>query len=157
MDTFILYYKIYNKTVVSKDYISWAFHMLENNHSSYSINVLSSLSEAVNIFEVEDYFRRAAKEIQLQQPSYQVCSIHYLQHLATQILLDETHAIDLAYEIYEVMRELDDTPNYKTWYEISELIDDYRYGDNPTNLTMPALIISIQRASKQLLQYKEEA
>ncbi len=157
MNTFILYYKIYTKTVTSKDYISWAFHMLENDHSSYSINVLSSLSEPANMFEVENYFRRAAKEIQLPEPSNTAGTIHYLQHLAKKILLDETHAIHLAYEIYEVMREMDDAPDYPTWYEVSELIDDYRYGDNTTNLTLPALLTSIQRASKQLLQYKKEA
>lgn len=157
MDTTILYYKIYSMTATSKDYISWAFHMLEHNHSSYSINVLSSLSETANIFEVENYFRRAVNEIQLPEPSYNACTIHYLQHLAKQILLDETRAIDHAYEIYEIMREMDEAPCYTTWYEISELIDDYRYGDNPTNLTLPALLLSIQRAAKQLLQYKKEA
>lgn len=116
--------------------------------------MLSSLSEPVNIFEVENYFKRAAEEIQLQKPSYNACSIHYLQHLANQILMDGTQAIDNAYEIYEIMREMDEAPCYTTWYEISELIDDYRYGDNPTNLTLPALLTSIQRAAKQLLQHK---
>jgi len=151
MDTPILFYKIHQGEVIPIDYINWALKMLENNNDSFSLNILSSLSEPFNIFEVEDYFKRALWELKMQEPTFEECAEYYIQQLAKRILKEENSAIDLAYKIYEIVRELDNCDGLEEWYNISEMIDDFQYGDNISNLSKVALIVAIEREVKKLL------
>lgn len=64
---------------------------------------------------------------------------------------EENSAIDLAYKIYEIVRELDNCDGLEKWYNISEMIDDFRYGDNISNLSKVALIVTIEKEVKKLL------
>ena len=131
MDTAILYYKIYNKQVVATDYIQWAQHQLQKDESSKSLNVLAALQEPLNIFEVEDYFNRAAKEIKLVKPTIQIVVQQYIYHLLEKIIQKEETPTELAYEIYKIAWEHSEDEELEVaWYEISEQIDDYSYGDN---------------------------
>jgi hypothetical protein len=151
MDTPILFYKIHQGEVDPIDYINWALKMLENNNDSFSLNILSSLSEPLNIFEVEDYFKRALSELKIQEPTFEECAKYYIQQLAKRILEEENSAIDLAYKIYEIVRELYNCDGLKEWYNISEMIDDFRYGDNISNLSKVTLIVTIEKEIKKLL------
>jgi hypothetical protein len=151
MDTPILFYKIHQGEVDPIDYINWALKMLENNNDSFSLNILSSLSEPLNIFEVEDYFKRALRELKMQEPTFEECAEYYIRQLAKRILEEENSAIDLAYKIYEIVRELDNYDGLEEWYNISDMIDDFRYGDNISNLSKVALIVSIENEVKKLL------
>ncbi|QGH34158.1 hypothetical protein GI584_09045 [Gracilibacillus salitolerans] len=63
METNALFYKIQKRIVSTEDYIKWSYTLLESNVSSPSLNIISSLSSDENIFEVEDYFKRALKEL----------------------------------------------------------------------------------------------
>ncbi|MGY3190165.1 hypothetical protein [Lysinibacillus sp. RS5] len=151
METKILYYKIFEKKVEPIDYVNWACEMLANGISSTSLNILSSLREPLNIFEVEDYFYRAVKEIDIQEPSHEYCAKYFIRYLLKQIIDDEYKAIDNAYEIYKVIREHFINDEWNVWYEISEMIDDYQFGDNVMNITGKSLISSIvNEANKQL-------
>lgn len=154
MDTFYLFYKINQNDVKPVDYIAWAIKMLENTCSSFSLNILSSLREPFNIFEVEDYFRRALRELDLQEPSFEQCVAHYIRVLSKRILEDENNALDLAYEIYEVVRNFDYPypTDLEEWYNISEMIDNYRYGDNSSKLSKEILILIIKREAKNQLR-----
>lgn len=157
MDTNMLYYKIYEGDVKSCDYIKWAMNMLENDCSSDSLNVLSALGEPLNIFEVEDYFRRASREIELRKPSCEECTQYYMNHLLKTILEDKNNAVEVAYEVYEVIREQGYTGDLSKWFEISEMIDDFRYGDNVTNITRVSLISTIvEEANNQLRKSKNK-
>jgi hypothetical protein len=155
VDTPILFYKIHQGEVDPIDYINWALKMLENNNDSFSLNILSSLSEPLNIFEVEDYFKRALRELKMQEPTFEECAEYYIQQLARRILEEENSAIDLAYKIYEIVRELDNCDGLEEWYNISEMIDDFRYGDNISNLSKVALNITIEKEVKKLLNRKK--
>jgi hypothetical protein len=50
MDTKILYYKKFEGSVKSIDYVNWAIHMLEKDFSTQSLNILSSFSEPLYFF-----------------------------------------------------------------------------------------------------------
>ena len=153
MDTKMLYYKIYEDEIKPCDYSKWAMTMLDNEWSSPSLNILSALEEPLNIFEEEDYFNRASSEIDLRKPSHEECAQYFINHLLETILGDENNAIEIAYEIYIVSSEhinTDDLSKSK-WYGISEMIDDFRYGDNVANLTRSALIsVIVQEAENHL-------
>lgn len=152
METKILYYKIFEKKVEPIDYVNWAYKMLGNGISSTSLNILSSLSEPLSIFEVEEYFYRAVREIDIQEPSHEDCAKYFIWNLLKQIIDDEYKAVDYAYEIYEVVREHFINDELNVWYEISEMIDDYRYGDNVVNITRKFLIASIVNEAKKQLK-----
>lgn len=153
MDTPILFYKIYQGDVAPFDYVNWALKMLENDNNSFSLNILSSLREPLNIFEVEDYFRRVLRELNLQEPSFEECAEYYILQLAKRILEeDENNALDLAYKIYEVVRELDYSDGLEEWYNISEMIDEFRYGGNISHLTKVALIVTIVKEAKKVIK-----
>lgn len=153
MDTKFLYYKKFKGNVLPTDYVSWAYKMLGNGLSSPSLNILATLEEPFNIFEVEQFFKRAINELRLTEPSYEESAEGYVQYLLQQIILDNESAIDIAYEIYKVLREHFDFDYKKlaNWYEISEMIGDFRYGDNVKNITQDALVeVIVQEANKQL-------
>ncbi|NYF26144.1 hypothetical protein [Sporosarcina sp. JAI121] len=152
MDTKILYYKIFERNVEPVDYVNWAFKMLKNEISTTSLSILSSLSKPHNIFEVEDYFHRVVEELSMQEPSHEECAKYYIRNLLRQIIHDETNAINFAYEIYVVVREHFINNKLEIWYEISEMIDDFRYGDNIGNITKDSLITTIVQEAKVQLK-----
>ena len=152
MDTNILYYKIFEKNVEPVDYVNWANKMLKNEISTTSLCILSSLRKPLNIFEVEDYFRRVVEELSMQEPSHEKCAKYYIRNLLRQIIHDETNAINLAYEIYAVVREHFISDELEIWYEISEMIDDFWYGDNIGNITKDSLMTTIVQEAKVQLK-----
>ena len=143
IETSILYYKIYKSKVKPNDYINWALRMLENDYSSFSLNILSSLREPLNIFEVEGYFRNAVSELSIKEPTYTECAEFYIHQLSKKILENENNAIDIAYQIYEIVQDLDYPEDLEEWYNISEFLDDFKYGDNHFKLSKVALIRTI--------------
>lgn len=151
METKMLYYKIFEKKVEPVDYVNWAIKMLENSDTSTSLNILSSLSENLNIFEVEGYFHRAVRELGIEESSQDECSKYYFCYLLKQIIDNESNAINYAYEIYQVVREEFVNEELNIWYEISEMIDDYRYGDNVEGITRESLITTIVKVAKKKL------
>lgn len=82
------------------DYVNWAFSMLENEFSTTSLNILASMKEPLNIFEVKEYFKRALGELSMAEPSYEECAKYYISNLLRGILDDKNNAINFAYEIY---------------------------------------------------------
>lgn len=88
MDTGVLFYKIFEKKVVAADYIEWAFCMLQNGRSTTSLNVLGSLKKPLNLFEVEDYFNKAIKELNIARPTYIMSVRHYVRYLLREIVDD---------------------------------------------------------------------
>ncbi|MFU2018852.1 hypothetical protein ACM6Q7_28245 [Peribacillus butanolivorans] len=152
MDTKILYYKKFKGSVKSIEYVNWAMHMLANDFSTQSLSILSSFNEPLNIFEVEDYFSRAIRELSLQQPLHEECAKYYIYELLRKILNDEDDVLEIAYEIYNVIREHFTNEELSVWYDISEKIDDFRYGDNIANITKGNLITTIVNEAKKQLK-----
>lgn len=151
METEVLYYKKFEKTVLAIDYVEWAFCRLHNGMSTPSVNILTSLTEPLNIFEVEDYFNRALHELAFTVPSYEESAKHYVRYLLRQIVDDPTKAIENAYEVYTIVRDDFSNEEQDRWYEISEMIDDFLYGDNSGNITRASLRQVIVQVSRQQL------
>ncbi|MEE6452671.1 hypothetical protein RAH41_19075 [Gottfriedia acidiceleris] len=76
-----MYFKIYEHVVASSDYVNWAIEMLLNDYSTDSLIKLASLNEPLNIFEVEEYFKRSIKELNLCEATHQECAEYYKSHL----------------------------------------------------------------------------
>ncbi|MCM3399176.1 hypothetical protein [Oceanobacillus profundus] len=148
----ILCFKKFKGKEKPVDYVNWAYSLWENETRTPSVNILASLREPLNIFEVEDYFNRALGELGIKEPSYEECAKCYIRYLLMQIIDDHNKAINLAYEIYEVVREHFTNEELEIWFEISEMIDDFRYGDNINKFTEDFIItIIVQEAKKQLI------
>lgn len=154
MDTKILYYKKFEGSIEPVDYINWAIQMLENNFSTQSLNILSSLKKPLNMFEIEDYFTRTIRELSLQKPSHEECAKYYIYELLKRILNNKGDIMSIAYEIYNVVHEHFTNEEVSVWYDISEKIDDFRYGDNITKITKETLIIAIMETAVQQLNSK---
>ncbi|MGE7688104.1 hypothetical protein ACQKMI_02730 [Lysinibacillus sp. NPDC097214] len=153
MNTLLLFYKIYqNQDIKTVDYINWAFTMLENNCSSCSLNILSSLREPLNIFEVEDYFKRALSEMELQEPSYEECARYYILHLSEKILQDKNNVFEIVYDINKVIRDIDYPEDLEEWFIISDMVDEFQYGGNNFKLTKEELIATIIDEAKSQLK-----
>ncbi|ARF18658.1 hypothetical protein [Sporosarcina ureae] len=154
MDTGVLYYKILERKVLATDYIGWAFYMLHNEKSTPSLNVLVSLIKPLNIFEVEEYFNRAINELNIAKPSYEESAGHYVRYLLREIVDDPSIAIENAYDIYKIAREHFLDEEQDIWYGISEMIDDFLYGDNIKNITRTSLTKVIVLESEHQLKNK---
>ena len=86
MQTNALFYIMQKGTVSTEDYVNWSHHLLENDVSLPSVNIISSFSFGESIFEVEDYFNRAINELGIQKPTLEVCARAYIGHLANKII-----------------------------------------------------------------------
>ncbi|WP_342471550.1 hypothetical protein MHH70_11625 [Metasolibacillus sp. FSL H7-0170] len=87
----------------------------------------------------------------MTEPSYEESVEFYVQHLLQQIILDANNAINIGYEIYQVIRDHFANEKVGIWYEISEMIDDFQYGDNVKSITQDFLIrFIVQEAKNQL-------
>ena len=147
VQTNALFYKIQNGTVSTIDYINWSQTLLENGVSSPSVNIISSLSFNENIFKVEAYFNRALKELALQKPSYEICARAYIGHLANKNIKENDHTVilDLAYMIFRIVSvDLRYPDDLIGWYDISEMIDELQYGDNPLKFNKEEVITRIK-------------
>ncbi|KAA0547074.1 hypothetical protein FZW96_13920 [Bacillus sp. BGMRC 2118] len=157
MDTLLLFYKIYEQDVQSEDYVDWAVYMLGNDFTSFSLTILSSLSAPLNIFEVEDYFTKAFKELAMNKPSYDKCANYYIQFLAKQILENKGSLFEYVDEIIKTVRNLDFPKHLEEWFHISEKLDDLLYGDNYFSVTKETLMESvIDVATRQLKEMLKE-
>ena len=133
METNALFYKIQKRTISAEDYVNWSHNSLENNVSSLSVNIISSFSFDENIFEVEGYFKRALNELAIQKPTFEI-SRAYIGNLANKIIKENNPSVtfDFAYMIFRIVAsDLNYPDDLIEWYEISEMIDELRYGDIP--------------------------
>lgn len=149
--TALLYYKIHKITAEPNDYVRWAHGLIETNQTSPSLLILASLRAPLNPFEVESYFHQAVGELSIQRPSVEACSKQVTRCLLSKIVEENRKALDHAHALYQVLR--DDFPDFDTatWFEMSELIDDFRYGNNEQKLTEAELITRIVEKAKEQL------
>lgn len=133
INTNVLFYKIYKGIVISEDYIDWAICMLMNDISTPSLDILASFTKPFNIFEVQDYSRRALKELGYDEPDIQESARDYIKYLSHKIINREEDSFALAYEIFGIVSSLSYPNDLMAWYDISEMIDEFNY-DNTTEL-----------------------
>ena len=149
MQTNALFYTIQKGTVSTGDYVNWSHYLLENGVSSPSVNIISSFSFGESIFEVEVYFNKALNELEIQKPTFEICARAYIAYLAKEIIKANNHSVtfDLAYIIFRIVAsDLQYPDDLIEWYEISEMIDELRYGDIPKEFNEDEVILRINNA-----------
>lgn len=144
MNLKVLFYKKSEQLVTPANYVEWALSMLENDFSSESLYILSSLREPLNLFEVEDYFDRTFVELNLTIPSPEECAHAYIEMLCKEMVSGGSDPFPIIDNIYLVVREYA-LHELTEWYDISEQIDNLCYGDNYRNTTKEALIALIKK------------
>ncbi|MCA1320970.1 hypothetical protein LC085_13695 [Bacillus tianshenii] len=152
MKTPALFYKINKSTVTTSDYILWANHSLEKNISSPSLFILSHFSNRDNIFEVEAYFKRALKELEIEEPCFAECARGYIGFLAEEIMKGDNpaHIFDLAREIFLIVAtELDYPDDLMEWYKISEMIDRLQYDEEAMDVVEKEVLFIIREEAKR--------
>lgn len=148
----LLFYKKCKGIVQPVDYINWAAYMLKKDVSSPSLGILASLYEPYNIFEVEDYFLRACKELCLQAPIYEECVKAYMYELLKKILHNNEEIFKIADELYLIICEHFSHEELSIWFDISEKADDFRYGDNTSQITKEKIQQMIVEAARHILE-----
>lgn len=132
METNVLFYKIQRGTVTTHDYLNWSYALLSSEISSPSLNILSSCSLDDNIFEIESYFRRSLRELEIKEPTFESCVRAYLDFLAISIVKTDDYTVifnlmDMIFQVIAI--EMGNSNDLFPWIEISELIDRRDYDE----------------------------
>lgn len=153
METSRLFYKKSQGQIDARDYVTWAYTMVEKNYSSAALHILVSLEEPLNIFEVEQYFNKALEELNIDEPTKEAQVNAQIRFLLQQIISNQNYAIDNAYELYEIYRENFGYNPHETilWLQITDMIDDFKYGDNKNHYTKELIEKKIVQAAKEQL------
>ena len=148
-----LFYKKTQGEIEAKDYVEWAYSMVENQYTSSALNILAFLEEPINIFEVEQLFQRVIGELTLDEPTYAEQVNAQIQYLLQQIITNQESAMDYAYDLYKVYVKSFGYEDDKTmiWLYLTDMIDDLKYGDNVNNYTKNSVERSILQAAKEQL------
>lgn len=154
MDVLELYYKIYTHTVEASDYVKWAEHALYLDDPNVNKLASMSMKEQVNIFEVEEMFRRAMNSLQREVPSKEQCVDFHIQQLHAKLLTTTEHAVTIVKEIYACAIQYGLQEEQMKWHEISDAIDDFQYGDNYHSYTQDMIHQMILSHARKLWHTK---
>ena len=128
-----LYYKKYTNTVKASDYVEWANGYLYMD--MLEIKKLASMSEPLNLFEIQEMFDYAMKAMQRDAPSEELCLNYHIKHLHSQLLMPNEKAGLIVRELYKCTIDYDLFEEQMNWQEISDAIDDFQCGDNQHRYT----------------------
>lgn len=132
--TNVLFYKKYKQLINIEDYVEWACNMLLKDIDTESIRVVASFNKTDSIFEVEEYFYKALKELGIKEPAPESCARSYIRHVSEMILEGKYDIFGLAYVIYRVVSSLGYPEDLMEWFDISEMIEDITSSTFSTNL-----------------------
>ncbi|XKH49598.1 hypothetical protein LG275_08070 [Chryseomicrobium palamuruense] len=132
-----LYFKKYTSQLEAVDFIQWAQDHLYLDDSR--TKRLASMPVDSNFFEVQELFKKVRNLHQLEEPTELECAKHRLKSLHAELIKPESDAINLVNEIYRLTIDFDLAEEQLVWLEISDAIDDFKYGDNLSEMTEDAL------------------
>jgi hypothetical protein len=130
LDFLELYYKKYTDTVKASDYVEWACHHLHMDLLEIKKLASMEINESLNLFEIEEMFEQARFALQWKAPSKEQCIQYYIKKLHAQLLVPTENAIFIVKEIYRCTITHDLSEEQLKWQELSDVIDDFQYGDN---------------------------
>jgi hypothetical protein len=90
-------------------------------------------------------------ELQIQEPDFETCARGYIRLMSQHILKTESHPelFDLANKIFHIVSiELHYPDDLFEWYEISEMIDQYQYGDGSVEFGIEEIFLRIKKQAK---------
>lgn len=132
-----LYFKKYTSQLEAVDFIQWAQDHLYLDDSM--TKRLASMPVDSNFFEAQELFKKVRNLHQLEEPTELECAKHRLKSLHAELIKPESDAINLVNEIYRLTIDFDLAEEQLVWLEISDAIDDFKYGDNLSEMTEDAL------------------
>ncbi|MBM7602891.1 hypothetical protein JOC75_000861 [Metabacillus crassostreae] len=94
-----------------------------------------SIKKPLNIFEIEEMFAGVMKALQKNEPSKEECFDYHINQLQSQLLLPDSNVISIVKEIYTFTIQHELFEEQMNWQEISDVIDEYQYGDNYNDYT----------------------
>lgn len=130
-----MYYKRYSGTVQASDYVEWANHYLYLDVLEIKKLASMSIAESLNLFEIEGMFDDALKAAQIKAPSEELCLHNHLRILHAQLLMPGQNTMSIVKEIYDCTISHGIFEEQLNWQEISDVIDDFKYGDNLNGYT----------------------
>ncbi|KIL53497.1 hypothetical protein KP77_04730 [Jeotgalibacillus alimentarius] len=140
----------------ASDYIDWAQHHLYLDDSEIKKLAGMSLKELVNLFEIEKMFDDAMKSLQLKAPSEEECANAYIKGLHSKLLMPVLHADQIAKEIYRCTIAHEFFEEQVRWQDVSDMIDDFQYGDNVNGYTTDQINRIITTHARKLWHMKPE-
>ena len=144
-----LAYRIQKQTVTAADTIAWAHRRLELGNECEGLFNLAALTNDANIFEVENYFKQALRELQLEL--YELTSYEVMKVLAQEIVdaKDGEEMKRLARELFHLACEAGYPDNMSEWVEISDMQDRLQYDVKRPPFTEQDVLEKIQQAARQ--------
>lgn len=143
-----LAYRIQKQTVTATDYIEWAHRRLEVGNESEGLFKLAALTNDINLFEVESYFKQALRELQLEL--HELTSYEVMKVLSQEIV-DATEAKEmkrLVRELFHLACEAGYPDNMSAWVEISDMQDRLQYDAVKPMYTEQDVLEKIQQAAR---------
>ncbi len=106
----------------SGDYVLWATKQLDEGGESKSVNILAGLEPPYNWFEVQEYFTRALRELQIIEKPRDILIEKYAREIAQNIVdqkISPNMGLDILHHIY---LDSENDSKYERWM----VWDDYR-------------------------------
>ncbi|MCZ2260825.1 hypothetical protein [Sporosarcina sp. G11-34] len=151
MELLSIYYKKYKSTVGASDYVKWAQHMLDMD--CHEIAKLASMTEPLNLFEVESMFERSMKATGQEEPREVDCVAYHLKGLHAKLLVPNVEAISIVKELYHCVITEDLFEEQMRWHEAREPVDYFEY-DVTCNMTIEELSEEIITHARKLWRSK---
>jgi len=109
--------------------------LLVRDYDSFSLRILAGLDRRSNVFEVETYFLRAIKELNLIEPDSKDAVRAYASEIALQIIdghLPSQEGVRMLYRIWlDTLDTEYDQADYVIWLELDDALDSLKAGVFP--------------------------
>lgn len=143
-----LAYSVQKETVTASDYIAWSHRRLQVGNESPALFKLSALTEDANIFEVESYFQKALRELELELPTLD--RYETIKLLATDILstTEDEEINRLAREIFHLVSEMGYPSYLSDWVKISDMQNRLQYDSLRPSYTEHDVVEKIKETAR---------
>ncbi|AJD89591.1 hypothetical protein JMA_02740 [Jeotgalibacillus malaysiensis] len=154
MELLALYYKKYAGAAKASDYVEWACQHLYTDDPEVKKLASMRVKEQLNMFEIEQMFANVMKSLQLTAPSEKACVAAHIKSLHAQLVMPVPQTMQIVNEIYECTVAHDLFEEQMRWQEVSDIIDDFQYGDNQKGYTADQVKQMITAHARKLWHMK---
>jgi hypothetical protein len=111
------------QSAFAEDYIDWAGELLVQDYDSPSLRILAGLHRRSGVFEVEAYFLRALKELNISEPESKAAVRAYACEIAHQIIIGQLTSQEGVRTLYRICRDTEFDHAYLIWYKLDDALD----------------------------------
>lgn len=130
LSTSALFFARANNRLSASDCVDWAVAMLEQGRDSKSLRILAGL-DASSVFEAEDFFQRAVRELQIKEPDASTATRAYACELAQRLAAGTLDPTESVHRLYEICVAADYPSELMVWYELDDAVADVTAGHYP--------------------------